>query len=270
MKNKFEERGNMETGIYTMPFEEYLALDRISNSYLKHLSATPANVKQKYVTTPAMTFGTACHTYVLEPDKFNNQIAVSPKIDRRTKVGKKLYAEFVAESEGKAVISADEMEVVQSMGMAIQSHPMASKLLSDGVAEQSIIFTDNRTELPCKARADWITEDGIMVDLKTTKAASQYGFLQEVVRYSYHMQASFYLTGMEKVSDKSYDRFIFIAVEKISPYRVECYELSDAFIEAGYYKYQELLDLELKCREEEFYPHYQNGNVVTLEKPAYL
>lgn len=260
----------MKPGIYNIPFKEYLTLDRISNSYLKRLSVTPANAKQEQKTTPAMAFGTACHTYVLEPGKFTDQIAVSPKIDRRPKAGKELYAEFLIESKGKAVISEDEFEAVKSMGGAIKAHPMASKLLSEGVAEQSILWNDLQTELQCKARCDWIAEDGIIVDLKTTKNASEYGFLQEIVRYRYYQQAAFYLTGLEKVTEKACDRFIFIAVEKTAPFRVECYELSEGFIEAGYFEYTRLLDLELACRKEEFYPHYQNAGVVELQKPGYL
>jgi len=259
----------MNPGIYTMPANEYFGIERVSCSYLKRLGTVPANAKQEYKTTPSMTFGTACHSYVLEPDKFDDQVAVAQKLDRRTKKGKEAYAEFCAESQGKVVISADEMETVRSMSKAIQAHPMASKLLSSGVAEQSIIFTDTRTELPCKARADWITNDAI-VDLKTTKNASQYGFLQEVIRYGYHIQAGFYLSALNAVSDKEYSDFLFIAAERVPPFRVETYALSDEFVEAGYFRYQELLDLEILCQKEGFYPHYASSGIVELQKPGYI
>lgn len=261
----------MKKGIYNITAEEYFALDRVSNSYLKRLATVPALAKKEYKTTPAMAFGTACHTYVLEPATFDEQIAVLPKIDRRTKKGKEIYNVFVAESKGKTVISADEFKAIESIGESIQGHPGASHLLNEGIAEQSVIWEEKRTGLECKARPDWLKKDGIVVDLKTTKNASRHGFLQEAVKYSYYTQAAFYLKGLNHAAPKeNYDRFIFVAVEKVPPFRVECYELSDEFLEYGYYKFQAALALEAKCREENYWPPYSEAGVNVLEKPKYL
>ena len=262
----------MEPGIYNIPFDQYLSLDRVSNSYLSRLSKVPAMAKIKTEATPAMTFGTAFHSFILEPDKFSHQVAVCPKCDRRTKAGKEVYADFTAESTGKVVISIDEFETIQSMRESISRHPAAARLLSGGIAEQSVLFnleSNNGTIIKCKARTDFLTPNGIVVDLKTTKDASQHSFLRSILNFKYYLQASFYMTGLSKISDK-YERFIFIAIEPNPPFRCEVYELSDEFLEYGYFKIKDLLELELKCRGYDFWPNYQNDDITIIEKPNYL
>lgn len=263
-----------KTGIYNdIPHKDYLEIDRVSNSYLSKIAQVPACGKVKTLETPAMRIGTAFHTYVLEPEKFINQIAVSPKVDKRTKAGKAAYAEFTDKAEGKTVISVDEVETIQSMGETIQRHPRASLLLSNGIAESSIFWTDQETGIKCKARTDFLTNSGAVVDLKKTRNASPHGFLQSVVQYRYYQQAAFYLNGLNEIMDKGsieYNRFAFIAVEDKPPFRVEVYELNAEFLEYGYSECQRLLDLEAECRETEFYPHYKDPGIAMLYKPVYL
>lgn len=249
--------------------EEYLKLPNISNSYLSRLALIPAMAKIKQAETEAMRIGTAFHTRILEPEKFEAGIAVMPKIDRRTKIGKAAYADFCNASAGKVILSADDAEHIESMAESVAGHPMASLLLHKGKAETSIMWKDKTTGLACKARPDWLTSDGIIVDLKKTRGAGQHSFLQSVLTFKYYIQAAFYIEGMSMV-DTGYDRFIFIAVEDKRPYRVECYELSQEFIEAGYYEIRSLMELELQCRDNNFWPNYQSSSVVELEKPRWM
>jgi len=259
----------MKTGIHDIPFKKYLELDGISCSYLKRLASVPAKAKIPTTETPAMALGTALHTYVLERDSFSTNIAVAPKVDRRTKAGKETWANFVAESEGKAVITAEDFEMVERMGLSIDRHPYASELLSEGKAEQSVLWVDDETGIKCKARIDFVTPD-CLVDLKSTRNASEHGFLQSIVNFRYYIQAALYLSAMSIVSEEDYTDFLFIAVETESPFRVEVYSLSDEFIKYGYNEYKRLLRVEARCREDNFYPHYQNSGIIELEKPRYL
>ena len=260
----------MKTGIHNILFDQYLALDRVSNSYLNRLSRVPAMAKIKTEATPAMTFGTAFHSFILEPDKFSNQVAVCPKCDKRTKVGKELCAEFTAESKGKVVIGIDEFETIQSMRESISRHPAASRLLSEGMAEQSVLFTDDETGIECKARPDWITADNVVVDLKTTRDASEYDFLRSICQFRYFQQAAMYLDALNIVSDMEYTEFVFIAIETVIPFRVEVYSLDTEFLDFGWHEYHRLLRLEKKYRGLDFYPNYLNEGIVELCKPNYL
>jgi len=260
----------MESGIHNILFDQYLALDRVSNSYLNKLSRVPAMAKVKTEATPAMTFGTAFHSFILEPDKFSNQIAVCPKCDKRTKAGKEVYADFTAESAQKVVISIDEFETIQSMRESISRHPAAARLLSEGIAEQSVLWTDHDTGIECKARPDWITKDSVVVDLKTTRDASEYGFTKSIVNFRYYQQSAMYLDALNIVDDIEYTEFVFVAIETTIPFRVEVYSLDTEFLELGYREYHRLLSLEKKYRELDFYPNYLNEGIVELAKPKYL
>lgn len=259
----------METGIYDIPFKQYLDIDRVSCSYLKKLSVVPAMAKIETPETPAMSFGTAFHTYILEKDKFNDDIGVSQKIDKRTTKGKETYAKFAAENLGKTIISAEDFGLIQSMGLSVDRHPMASALLEKGVAEQSLMWTDDNTGIKCKARLDFKTPETI-VDIKTTRDASEHGFLRSIVNFRYYQQAGMYLDAINIVSDEEYTDFVFIAVEGKPPFRVEVYSLSDEFLEYGYNEYKRLLLLEKDCREDNFYSHYQHSGRIELTKPRYL
>ena len=59
--------------------------------------------------TLAMAFGSAFHCRVLTPNLFNESYAVSPTFDRRTKEGKKEYAEFVLANAGKTFIESEDL-----------------------------------------------------------------------------------------------------------------------------------------------------------------
>ena len=75
---------------------------------------SPERVKEQQ---DCFDFGTAYHTYVLEPDKFSQTIAVIPEgIDRRTKVGKAAWEAFQSESAGKVCIKQPDMDSIQGDG----------------------------------------------------------------------------------------------------------------------------------------------------------
>ncbi len=160
-----------------------------------------------------MRLGTALHTHVLELSKWDEQIAVAPgDINRRTKEGREQWAAFEAAAKRKTVITADDAAQVMAMGRAVLGHPAAAMLLGlPGKAETTHMWTDASTGIDCKCRPDWLTDDGsIVVDLKTTKNASIQGFKRSVADYRYHVQAAWYLHGLEQATGRRPDQFIFL------------------------------------------------------------
>jgi hypothetical protein len=129
---------------------EYHAHPAISKSHLDLIARSPLHYWARYIdenrvaqeATPAMRLGTALHTHVLELDSWDKDIAVSPfGIDRRTKVGKEMWAAFESDSKGKTLITADDAEQVMAMGRAVHSHPAAAMLLNlPGKAETSHFY----------------------------------------------------------------------------------------------------------------------------------
>lgn len=251
---------------YDLPFDQYLALPAVSKSYLWNLTKCPAAAQVETPDKPEYAIGRASHCYILEgTEVFDAHFAVAPKVDRRTKDGKAEWERFLELAGDKETISFDDYDAIIGMSESVHSHPMAGHILAaGGWPEVSAVWHDEETGMRCKARADLLTPQGVIIDLKTCRDAG-YGFQRDVASFGYHVQAASYLSAFAAKADS----FVFIAVEKAPPYRCECYVLDDEYLSAGYEKYRELLALEKQCRMDG-YPNYTHPGIQTIAKPAYL
>ena len=260
-----------------IPFTDYLAIDAVSNSYLGKLKQCPVKSQMEQDDTKALGFGRAVHSIVLEGFcAFDKDFVVEPTdINKRTKAGKEEYAAFLKENEDKGIITDDEFTHAINMRMAVYDHPMAKKLLAQGVTEQTIVWTSNGVR--CKSRPDALPGDETrtLVDLKTTRDASYEGFLRSVKTFGYARQAAFYLDAMNLVKsgkvgkNRLYDAFVIIAIEKEPPYMVGTYLMDEELIEYGREEYKELLELNKGYKKSGFYPPYKSGELETLYKPQW-
>ena len=101
-----------------MTEKEYRTSEGISRSELWRLNPRNGGTPEKFKwaqthpeePTPAMVFGTVVHKMLLEPHTFDNEFAVAPLVDRRTKDGKAAYQDFLDHLDGRLYIDvADYM-----------------------------------------------------------------------------------------------------------------------------------------------------------------
>lgn len=252
----------------------------VSKSGLDQIAKSPLHYWARFLDpdrvwpepTPAMRLGTALHTHVLELSKWDEQIAVAPSdINRRTKEGREQWAAFEAAAKRKTVITADDAAQVQAMARAVMRHPAAAMLLGlPGKAETTHMWTDASTGLECKCRPDWLTDDGsIVVDLKTTKNASIQGFKRSVVDYRYHVQAGWYLHGLEQATGRRPDQFIFICVESTVPYACAVYAADAEMIERGHDQAMRDLAKLAVCKAADHWPSYSD-QIETISLPGWM
>jgi exodeoxyribonuclease VIII len=214
--------------------------------------------------------GSAFHSILLEPDVFCNEFAILPEIDRRSNAGKADYAAFVAENQGKTLISVETYEIIHSMREAVVDHGGARTLLSsDGEAENSVYWNDPETKLTCRCRPDLWRSDNIIVDVKTTEDASPEGFARSVAKYRYHVQAAFYTWGIEQVIGTRPEGFVFLAVEKKPPYAVGLYMLDPVSLEVGAREFREDINLLAKCNTTGDFPSYGGSTIQSLSLPLW-
>jgi hypothetical protein len=257
--------------ITTMPFDEYLSLDRISKHGLDAISRSPAHFAYSKAhptePTPAMMLGTAVHAMVLENESFFDRFAISPAgIDRRTKAGKADWAAFLSDAQGKRVITPDDFDLVRGMADAVHAHPAASKLLSSGIAEQTVLWDDPETGVHCKARPDFLYDKApIAVDLKTAKSAAQGQFYWDARKYRYHVQDAMYSAGLA-VAGHPVDHFVFIVVESIPPHGVAAYVLAPEDRDHGWTLFRQGIEVYAKCKREGVWPGYPD-DIQVLERP---
>lgn len=265
----------MEPGIY-LDFDEneYHSLppEIVSNSYLTRLDKCPANARVSQETTPALEFGRAVHSFVLEgKEVFDQRFAVAPAVDRRTVDGKAAWNLFLEDSLGKTVIKAEDFIKIYGIKKAVKTHPFAAELLDEGMAEVTAIWKDKATGITCKCRPDWIPAGhNILVDLKTTQDAGEYGFARSVSTYKYMHQSAFYSKGYSIASGAKIDAFVFIAVEKEFPFRTEVYTIDPDFTEWGASEIDRLLKIETDCRRKGYYPHFTNAGCSDIMMPGYI
>jgi hypothetical protein len=248
----------------------YHAHSAVSKSHLDLVAKSPLHYWSRYLDanrvpqepTAAMQIGSAVHTHILEIDQWDAQYVVAPAgIDRRTKVGKAEWDVFQTAIGTRTVISREDADLVMRIGRSVLSHPAAAYLLGlPGKAETTHMWVDEATGLQCKCRPDWLLDDGSMiVDLKTTEDASPRGFQKSIAQWRYHIQASFYLDGLQHATGKRPEQFVFIAVEKKPPYVCAVYVADQQMIEIGAATARRDLDKLNVCKAADYWPGYSDG-----------
>lgn len=219
----------------------YFDVNAVSASLLKSIqvkSVVHAMERMKtFKANDSMNLGTAVHCRVLEPHLYESSIAVSPKVDRRTKAGKEAYAEFVKVSEGKTVISELQDMAAFEMSNMVMEHTQARMLLEGAKYEQEYFYDYEGAS--CKAKIDAVKlgkidnkYDDIVIDIKTTIDASPSGFSKQSANFNYHMQMAWYAHAIGS-SWRECNCYV-IAVENTAPYSVAVYKYPTEVLQTGW------------------------------------
>lgn len=240
----------------------YFANPAMSQSKLKDLRKSPKHFWAKHLAperipdteTDAMRFGKAVHMCLFEHQLFIKNYVAEPNVDKRTKEGKLEFATFIANSAGKTIISANDMEAVKCIRDAVLNKKTSRKLLNNGLPEHELYWIDPETGIHCKAKLDYLIEpckqfpNGLILDLKTTINADPTEFAKSIYNFGYYNQMAFYCNAVKiiyKTSD--YPLFIYIPVEKSAPF--ECYFFAgdETMLEIGLQENSRLLKLYSNC-----------------------
>lgn len=239
--------------VYHDPKSEY-----ISRSQLFKMSKSPAHFKYYKENppeqTPALLFGAAFHSLVLEPEDFAEKYyVITEPLDMRTRAGKELAVQI--KESGKQIINNADYQRMKGMYESIYDNENVCRLL-EGEHETSYYWTDKTTgvKLKCRpdCRTDYNTEISVIVDLKTTADASFEAFTRSCIKYGYDLQAAMYTEGVQLYENKPH-KFVFIAVEKEPPYAVNIIDFDDVFfgeekgILHGLDKFREYVGMVAEC-----------------------
>jgi exodeoxyribonuclease VIII len=252
--------------------KEYRQKEGISSSELKKLMKSPMHYKHykenPQEDTPSLLFGRAAHKFVLETYDFYNEFAVAPICDRRTKEGKAEWANFLASSQGKDVITQEQFEQIEEMRNAAYATPFVSKLLS-GEKELSFWGVDEDTGLTLKVRPDCITEwngKHILVDYKTCTDCENTKFYRDSIKFGYDLQLAMYREILRQNTGHDY-MVVIIAQEKTAPYVTNVFQLSENYLENGRELYKEMLKVYKECEETDNWYGYMKDGISILGQP---
>lgn len=237
---------------------QYHAGPGISKSGLDYISQDPAmyqwrlNAPVDDDKTMTLDIGTAIHTLLLEPHLYDGQFVVAPDVDRRTKEGKAVYAEFVQKTEGKIILTYEEDRKLRIMRESVLAHPAARWLLeAPGQAESSIFWEDEETGELCRVRPDRMLDEPILIDVKTCSELKR--FRWSVNEYRYHVQDAMYCDGYKQHYGITPD-FVFIVVATsidCGRYPVGVYELDEFKKDEGWNLYRRDLEIYHQCHSDD-------------------
>jgi hypothetical protein len=239
-------------------------IDSISSSGVKLIiNKTPAHFHQRYAegapepVSRALVFGSAFHALVLEGEAACRQrYGFAPAHPGTAK-----YSQWLANEEFAGGLKQDDWDEMFRMRDGVYADSdVAAILAEDALVERRIDWVDLATGANCKAKPDWLASDhSVMIDLKTTTDASNYGIHTAIRRYDYDLSAAMYVRAVESVHGVSPKwGWLFVEKESCLPRLVWA---SDETLEAGNAKLERGLALYADCIESGRWPGYETLNL---------
>ena len=180
----------------------------------------------------ALVLGNALHTLALEPESFTDRFYVLPETYTNDKGEEKpmrcdkrmqAYQDCLDEAGERDVLKTSDYEGIAQMAQAIHDDVFANAILSkSGLIESSIFFEHNGRNMKC--RPDFMTDDGLIVDIKTARSAKPQVFASDAFNRHYDMSVAITEMGYQQLYGQMPDNYVFIVVEKESPYLVSCFD----------------------------------------------
>lgn len=264
-------------GVYDLSFEDYFSDccdgHSVSSTGLKLIEAkslahywwhSPLNPQRPVIDSAAMSFGRACHSWVLGEPVFARHFAISPFEDFRTK-----EARAWRDGETRTIIKAVQFDAIKAMTAGIQAHPLLRNAFANGKPERSIIFKDRETGIWIKTRPDWLPDTLRFVpDFKTTISAKPDAFAAQAFKLGYHQSAALCLDGLREVLGWKDATYYFVAQEKDPPYVALPFTIRDTDIEMGRMLNRSALRKLARALDSGKWPAYADG-ATEIEMPAW-
>lgn len=264
--------------ILDLPDEAYHRLPELSSSGAKAINESPAkfNYWRGKVRPPKAAYdvGHAVHAKVLGRGADIVEIPadlLSSDGGIRSNDAKAWVQ--AQRDEGRVPMKASELRPINEAAESVLRHETAAALFhQEGHAEVSVLSTDPTTEVPIRARFDYLPVPrrprAIAVDLKTTdkeNGASPTKFGRQVDDFGYDLQQEWY-RHVYRLATGEEIAFAFVVVEMHPPYLVGHYNLSDTYAEMGRAKGAKAREVYAECMRTGIWPGY-DPEVITLEPP---
>jgi len=191
--------------------------------------------KKEYNPEPTKAFkiGNMLDTLLTNSEEFYKIYTKAFIGDKRTKIGKALYAEWLKDNKDKKVISENDLILLRNMAESLFLNPETAKYFDKSnkylyqVTVADNLIVDDDKKIPFKVRTDiWKEHDNYIevVDLKTT--AKLKDIEKSIEKYNYYLQDYLYSRIIAFSTGKPVT-FKFIFVEKVHPFDSIEIELSD-------------------------------------------
>lgn len=247
---------------------DFLLQRPLSFSSIKEFAKSPSHymhyINSKREPSKEMNMGSLIHCLLLYSDIFNDMFAVAPDVDRRTSAGKAEWNEFVQISDGKTVITGEELD---------QANEIVNRVFSDvyikSMIQECTIFehrwANSINGLPFTGYIDAMHEEFI-IEVKTTSDANPSNFMRDFYNRKYHLQAALYKTIMNRP-------VIYIIIETKPPFNYFYAPISDEYIDLGWREIGMLTNKFKECMKENMWEsgyQYMSDEKIIITPPSWV
>lgn len=254
----------------------------VSNSDAKLLLEAPALYAYKRAhgggkSSSAMNLGSAAHTRVLGE---GDRLVKIDAAEYRTNDAK-AARDRALRTGGIPLLGVrkypdrlTEWEVVDAMANALERDPLAPYLFAAGRAEVSAFWVDPETQVPRRARFDFLpdTVEGktlIVPDYKTKSGSlSPESFARHALDFGYTMQDHTYRSALAALGIDVNAGFLFVVQSPDPPYMVAVHQLTDEAREHGHSRTLRALNRWRDCTESGVWWGW-SGKIHTVDLPGW-
>lgn len=161
------------------------------------------------------------------------------------------------EAAGFIVVDRSDLDEIERASERVLANREARELIEGADTEVTLFWhhDQDRAPFPCKARLDLVPVGPDMGDIKTCADASLEGFQKHAWESGYHLQGAFYMDAWDRLGDRMFTGFKFIAYERTIGL-VKVHRMTDALLQAGREAYQSALDTYIRCVRANQWPGY--------------
>ena len=197
-------------------------------------------------------------------DDFDAEFVVSngPVNPRTGKAFGKISKAYKSWSSGvdRDVISTEEFDVVLKAQQAVFTHRTAPRLLFSGVING--VARARVADVPCQARADFISDVDGLVSLKFCDALEK--FEDDARRRGYVHDLSFCRSVLRECRGETFPVYI-IVLERKAPHRCGVWRVADEALDQAEVENTTALHRLLECRKTGRWPHgYEEIQTLTI------
>ena len=255
----------MQPGIYNLSFAEYVAIEAVNLSTLKHIDDSPEAYRfylsHERDDSDALRVGRYLHSALFEPSNLERDFAVW---DGGRRSGAE-WSAYVLTNTGRSILKRDQVEHVGAVAAKVRAYPPAAAILSSGVAESAIVWNDRETGMLCKGRVDWHDVGrGIMAELKFVRSVNGRKFGSQSSELGWREQLAFYSDGLDACGFTMRE-WAFITAGKEPHCPISVKEVSAGEVLNGQAQYRDWLRQLKYCQAHNDWPNQDNDQAVPYE-----
>jgi hypothetical protein len=251
------------SGVYDLSMPEYRgqpadAMSISSSDAVILTEQSPAHLRAAWAepddSSKEADLGTVIHALLLEPHRAHSSVVNINADDYRTKAAQNARDE--ARANGQTPLLARDYRRARRAVEAVQAHPIASQLLKAGRAETSWFAKDRKTGLYLKARPDFVTDDRVLVDIKSVGSANPDFLRRRLFDGRWFQQSAWHCNVVERVDGLPAKGYCWLCVEQKPPHAVVVRRPTDSVLMHGNRLNQEAFKIFARCVAEQKWPAY--------------